>query len=533
MESMESLQTTETKPLASIILRSYNEEKHIEKLLESIFRQKTDFPFEVILVDSGSTDKTIHIAQKFPIKIIPISKEEFTFGRSLNRGIEAAVGDYCVMTSSHCFPTDEYWLQNIVTPFESDDVALVYGKQRGISTTKYSEHQIFAQLFPDKNIDDFQVPFCNNANAAIRRSVWKQYPYNEELTGLEDMDWAKFARSHGHKISYRSDANIFHIHEERPRQIYHRYYREAYAYKQIFKDQRFGLRSFLKFWALNTIGDFIHARQDGVFLKQSLGIIQFRFLQFWGTYRAHQYKIPVSSEMQKQLYYPKIRKEFKVSNKENNNSKEELKLIDITRPIFAQMAVWPGATATQINSKFTIENNGFIDSDLLLNIHAGTHIDAPKHFIKNGRSVDQISMNKLIGKCFVYENMSLSHVNAKDLERAKIPANTKKLLIKTANSSRPIDACFNQHFLAITEDAATWIANTKIHFVGIDGPSIQAFDAKSNKTHTELLQKEVVIAENLNLREIKSGNYYLSLYPLAIKGAEGAPARAFLSKEKI
>lgn len=526
---MESLESNLQKPLASIILRSYNEEKHIGKLLESIYRQKTDFPFEVILIDSGSTDKTIDIANKFPLKIISISKEEFTFGRSLNRGVEAAVGDFCVMTSSHCFPTDEHWLQNIISPFDKNDVALVYGKQRGIDTTKFSEHQIFAQMFPDKNIDDYQVPFCNNANAAIRRSIWKQYPYNEELTGLEDMDWAKYIRARGHKISYRADATVFHVHEERPKQIYHRYYREAYAYKQIFKDQRFGLRSFLKFFILNTATDFIHAKQDGVFLNEFLAIIQFRFLQFWGTYRAHQYKIPVSKDMQKQLYYPKIRKEIIAQIKERNKNKSEISLIDITRPIFQGMSTWPGATDTEIKPKMTFESHGFLDSDLLLNIHAGTHIDAPRHFIKNGKSVDQISMTKLIGKCFVYENMSLAHVDARDLERAKIPVGIKKILIKSANSSRPIDACFNPNFLAITEDAAKWIADHDIHLVGIDGPSIQAFEAKSNKTHLELLEKEVVIVENLNLREAQAGIYQFSFYPLPLKNAEGAPGRAFLS----
>lgn len=530
---MESLQTAESKPLTSIIIRSYNEERHVGKLLESVFQQKTDFPFEVVLVDSGSTDRTIEIASKFPVKIIYISKEEFTFGRSLNRGIEEAVGDYCVMTSSHCYPTDVHWLQKIVSPFEAKDVALVYGKQRGIETTKYSEHQMFAQLFPDEDIEDFKLPFCNNANAAIRRSLWKQYPYNEELTGLEDMDWAKFVRENGLKISYSAGACVYHVHEERPKQIYNRYYREAYAYKQIFKDQRFGLRSFIKFFALNIVSDLKHAKQDRLLLEYFFEIIIFRFLQFWGTYRAHQYKIPVSHDMQKQLFYPKTRKESILSVNDKMPAKEKLKQIDVTRPIFEGMSVWPGATPTQVKSKSTIEKDGFIDSDLILNIHAGTHIDAPKHFIKDGHSVDQIPMSHLVGKCFVFENMTLAHVDARDLDRAKIPSGTEKLLIKTANSSRPIDASFNKHFLAITDDAAEWICKRGIHLVGIDGPSIQTYDAKNNKTHIELLKNKVVIVENLFLREIKSGPYYLSLYPLLIKDAEGAPARAFLSKERI
>ena len=159
-------------PKISAIILTFDEELNLEQCLKNI----VGLVSEIVIVDSGSTDKTLEIANKFPVKIISISKEEFTFGRSLNRGVEAAAGDFCVMTSSHCFPTNEHWLQNIVAPFESNEVVLVYGKQRGINTTKFSEHQIFAQMFPDKNIDDYQVPFCNNANAAIRRSIWKQYP---------------------------------------------------------------------------------------------------------------------------------------------------------------------------------------------------------------------------------------------------------------------------------------------------------------------------------------------------------------------
>jgi glycosyltransferase involved in cell wall biosynthesis len=172
-----------SKPLVSIIIRCYNEEEHISRLLAGIFEQTIN-DIEVIIVDSGSTDQTLSIASSFPVVIYNISPEEFSFGRALNIGCAAATGKFAVMASGHVYPMHRRWLEYLLAPFRDPRVALTYGKQRGNEHTNYSEHKIFCKWFPEGSVFVQRSPFCNNANAAIRRSLWNQIPYNEELTGL-------------------------------------------------------------------------------------------------------------------------------------------------------------------------------------------------------------------------------------------------------------------------------------------------------------------------------------------------------------
>src|SRR5712691_844246 len=114
----------------SIVIRAYNEEKHIGRLLEGI-RHQTLKDVELILVDSGSTDGTISVAESFGAQIVRIASDEFTFGRSLNFGVQAATREHIVIASAHVYPVYPDWLASLLHPFEDDKVALAYGKQRG------------------------------------------------------------------------------------------------------------------------------------------------------------------------------------------------------------------------------------------------------------------------------------------------------------------------------------------------------------------------------------------------------------------
>ncbi len=137
------------KPECSIIIRAYNEEKHIRRLLEGI-SQQTVKDIQIILVDSGSTDKTVDIAKQFPVEIVHINPKEFTFGRSLNLGIGQAKADIVVIASAHVYPVYPDWLERLLEPFKEPLVAVSYGKQRGMETTQFSEQMIFFHWFPDK-----------------------------------------------------------------------------------------------------------------------------------------------------------------------------------------------------------------------------------------------------------------------------------------------------------------------------------------------------------------------------------------------
>lgn len=290
-------------PQCSIVIRCYNEEKHIGRLLSGI-TQQTIRGVEIIVVDSGSTDATLSITSKYPVKIVTIKPEEFSFGHSLNIGCQAASGEFIGIASAHVYPVYKDWLEKLLTPFADPKVALVYGKQREGETTKYSEHQIFKKWFPEQSVSRQDHPFCNNANAAIRRELWEQLPYNEELTGLEDLDWAKRAMEKGYYIAYAAEAEIAHVHNETSLNIYNRYWREGMAHKQIFPEQGFTLWDFAKMFVGNIVADYYRARHDRVLQDNLLSIPLFRLMQFWGTYRGFRRPGLITSQLKKRFYYP-------------------------------------------------------------------------------------------------------------------------------------------------------------------------------------------------------------------------------------
>jgi glycosyltransferase involved in cell wall biosynthesis len=290
-------------PRCSIVIRANNEEKHIGRLLTGILHQTVPEP-EVILVDSGSTDATVAIAAQYPVRIIHINPDEFTFGRSLNLGIAAAHSAQIVIASAHVYPVYPDWLESLLRQFNDPQVALAYGKQRGSSTSRYSEHQVFARWFPDESTPRQAHPFCNNANSAIRRSLWEINPYDETLTGLEDIAWARWAIEAGHVIAYSAEAEVVHVHDETPRQVYNRYRREAMAFKRIYPEERFGMKDFLRLTSGNITSDIWHAARQKQLSSSWTSIFWFRWMQFWGTYQGYRRAGPLTWQLRQTFYYP-------------------------------------------------------------------------------------------------------------------------------------------------------------------------------------------------------------------------------------
>jgi len=526
--------------LVSIILRTFNEEKHINTLLLEIFKQKCRFPFEVILVDSGSTDATLEIVSRYDVKILHISPEEFSFGRSLNLGIKNAAGKYCVFTSAHCYPTGPHWLEDLVTPFEASDVGLVYGRQTGNHLTKYSEMQIFKKWFPAHDINDSDLAFCNNANAAIRKSLWDIHPFDEMLTGLEDLDWAKFVKEKKYKIIYRTDAAVFHIHEETCKQIFNRYHREALAFKQIYPKENFSLIDFLRFFTMNVGGDYIHAVYDRVFLKNFFWIPTFRFLQFYATYKGNQFRTPISKSMQQRLYYPTrpkflIRQQPIVADTPTDSTPvvQNCEVIDISRPLTPQIPVWPGSNTFKHEVLHRHESDCFHESEISMNLHTGTHYDFPLHAIKGGKPQGHFLLSRYIGKTIVLEYRDPGHIPASFLKNSVNLNHYKNVLIKTSNSKRQSTDSFNKDFIALEKEAATWLADQNINLIGVDGPSVKIFHEKENTTHEVLLNNDTLVLEGLDLSRVSPGVYTLIALPLSIPDGEGAPTRAVLIKGTI
>ena len=289
----------------SIVIRALNEENHLPKLFDGISKQ-TRPPEQIILVDSGSTDRSREISSDAGASIVSIDPSDFTFGRALNVGCEAATGEILVFVSAHVYPVDENWLEKLVAPFEENsDVALVYGRQTGDDRNHFSETEIMRRWFPDVSDSDQKHPFCNNANCAVRRSIWKQIPYDESLTGLEDMAWAKRALADGYRLWYESESTIVHVHEESIAQTMNRYRREGIAHKRIFGHQKMGVFEACTLFLANTIRDYMAALPRRCLFSNLGSIPRFRYAQFRGAWLGLRQHEDPTSELKRRFYYPK------------------------------------------------------------------------------------------------------------------------------------------------------------------------------------------------------------------------------------
>ena len=276
----------------SIIIRTLNESRHLEKLMKGIHDQNYQ-DWEIILVDSGSSDGTLEIAEKYGAKIHHIPQKEFTFGRSLNLGCRVAEGKYLVFASGHVWPVSNNWLKNLVKPFEEPSIAMVYGRQRATADNRLSEQQDLQMLYGPVSSILVDDPQGNNGNAAVRKDLWQTQPFDEGLTGLEDVDWARKAQRKDGRIYYAADAVVYHVHQESLGQVYRRYFREASAYKEMFPGHTSSLLSGIKGFSYLVIRDYLYALRTRKFGKM-LQIPGSRLAQTAGVHKGlrHNRKLP-------------------------------------------------------------------------------------------------------------------------------------------------------------------------------------------------------------------------------------------------
>lgn len=211
----------------------------------------------------------------------------------------------------------------------------------------------------------------------------------------------------------------------------------------------------------------------------------------------------------------------------------DMKIIDISVPLSPTLPVWPGSRPLSITQTDSIKTGGVANvTRIETGSHTGTHIDAPLHFVDDGKTTAEIPLEKLVGPCQVVELTGRPEITAAGLDALHLPHGTEKLLFKTDNSRLWDDAShsFHEDFCALTSDAAQWVVDHGIHLVGIDYLSIQLYHDTPD-THVVLLSNEVVIVEGLDLRQVTPGDYRLICLPLKIEGVEGTLARAVLEEE--
>ena len=206
------------------------------------------------------------------------------------------------------------------------------------------------------------------------------------------------------------------------------------------------------------------------------------------------------------------------------------KIIDITVPLTTRMPVWPGHKGIRVTPTMRLEDGDSSNvSRLDLNLHTGTHVDAPRHFLQNGTTVEQLPLGVLIGPSYVAHLPDAADVTPRNLTDLNLPSGIERLLLRTRNSElwAAKTTEFREDFVALTREAAQWIVDRKISLIGVDYLSVQRYNDDS-QTHQILLGADTVVLEGLNLSNVETGFYELICLPLKLVGAEAAPARAIL-----
>ena len=208
-------------------------------------------------------------------------------------------------------------------------------------------------------------------------------------------------------------------------------------------------------------------------------------------------------------------------------------IFDISIGIDENLPLWPGDPELRLHWAANIEQGDLVNlTELSMSIHTGTHIDAPLHFLPNGKPIDSLSLNVLVGEAQVVAIPPDVNLITVDILQDVCEINAARILFKTKNSQLWETSKFQQDYVALEASAAQWLVDQGVQLVGIDYLSIAPFKDPA-PTHETLLNNEVVIVESFDLRLVKPGIYTLICLPLKLVGREAAPARAILLSQEV
>ncbi|WP_127533364.1 cyclase family protein [Paenibacillus kobensis] len=204
------------------------------------------------------------------------------------------------------------------------------------------------------------------------------------------------------------------------------------------------------------------------------------------------------------------------------------KIYDISMTVHEGMQVWGNSPGKQpiVQNVSSFDDGGVYESQLTLNVHTGTHVDAPLHMLEDGATIESIGLEELVGQARV---LDLTHVedsvSKADLEKYGIQKG-EWILLKTRNSLNE-SMTFDDHFVYVNEEAARYLIECGVRGIGVDGLGIER-SQEGYPTHRQLFRNNIVIVEGLRLKAVQPGNYFLVVAPLKLTGVEAAPARAVL-----
>jgi arylformamidase len=203
---------------------------------------------------------------------------------------------------------------------------------------------------------------------------------------------------------------------------------------------------------------------------------------------------------------------------------------DISVALDRDLPTWPGSPGVLTKLRMSIAQGKDSNvTQLSIDVHSGTHVDAPRHCIDHGETVEEMGLDPFVGPAVVLDTGPAKEITAAVLDAAVMPDETERLLLRTANSSQPdmYERPFDEDYAALTLDGAEWLATKRLRLVGIDYLSIQRYSEPPD-VHRALLGAGIPILEGLRLAEVAPGSYELICLPIRLVNVEGAPARAIL-----
>jgi rhamnosyltransferase len=229
---------------ASILVLTKNEAHNIGPCLEAIYAQQDAGAFEVVLVDSGSTDATLEIARGYPVRIEQISAEAFHHARTRNFVATLAKGEYLVYLAADAFPATTEWLRMLLSNFSDATVAAVYGRhlpKQGCGCTFERQDALEAVYGDERLVKDpsdgarlgYRYYHFSTVNAAIRKRVWQATPFPEDIKVFEDLAIAKLILEGGGKIVYEPRAAVYHSHHHTTAGLFKRYFDGGVTWKRL------------------------------------------------------------------------------------------------------------------------------------------------------------------------------------------------------------------------------------------------------------------------------------------------------------
>ena len=211
-----------------------------------------------------------------------------------------------------------------------------------------------------------------------------------------------------------------------------------------------------------------------------------------------------------------------------------MKVIDLTLTVSEKIPTFPGSPKPHFIEWETIPKDGYNLELLFLSTHTGTHIDAPFHFVKNGKKIHEIAPERLVNEAVLIRigknsNRSISKTDIQNFEQKNGKIENGSTVIFYTGWQKNLNKKF--YFTenpGLSVSAAKYLVSKKINMVGIDSPSIDLGTDSKFSVHHVLAKNNILIVENLaNLNKIKSNNFHLITSPLKLKNATGSPIRAF------